>query len=298
MSPEPSSRGEQTRTAILQAAHDLFVEQGYHGTSMRQIASRAGIALGGLYNHFPSKEAVFEAVFFAYHPYHEVLPYIQQAQGATVEEVIHDAASRMVEAVRGRPDFLNLMFIEMVELKSVHAQKLINTFYPGRAGDRRAPDANRTRAAAPHPAADAGALLPGALLRLFPHRDHLCHRRPARVPPGCHAALRGYLPARDFDTPSRVQPGNKRNRSMFNSRLRSLIRKEFIQITRDARTLILVMVIPVMQLFLLGYAATNDVRNIPLAVFDQDRGSAARCPAGCLPRRRLLPHRLRCRLGG
>ena len=130
MSSEPSSRGEQTRSAILQAAHDLFVEQGYHGTSMRQIASRAKIALGGLYNHFPSKEAVFEEVFFAYHPYHEVLPYIQQAQGSTVEELIQDAASRMVKAVRGRPDFLNLMFIEMVELKSVHAQKLINTFYP------------------------------------------------------------------------------------------------------------------------------------------------------------------------
>ena len=130
MSPEPSSRGEQTRSAILQAAHDLFVEQGYHGTSMRQVASRAGLALGGLYNHFPSKEAVFEEVFFAYHPYHEVLPYIQQAEGATVEELIQDAASRMVKAVRGRPDFLNLMFIEMVELKSVHAQKLINTFYP------------------------------------------------------------------------------------------------------------------------------------------------------------------------
>lgn len=63
---------------------------------------------------------------------------------------------------------------------------------------------------------------------------------------------------------------------MFNSRLRSLIRKEFIQIWRDPRTLILVIVIPVMQLFLLGYAATNDVRNVPLAVFDQDRSSAAR----------------------
>ncbi len=63
---------------------------------------------------------------------------------------------------------------------------------------------------------------------------------------------------------------------MFNSRLSSLIRKEFIQILRDPRTLILVLVIPVMQLFLLGYAATNDVRNVPLAVFDQDRGPAAR----------------------
>jgi ABC-2 type transport system permease protein len=63
---------------------------------------------------------------------------------------------------------------------------------------------------------------------------------------------------------------------MINSRLRSLIRKEFIQIVRDPRTLALILIIPVMQLFLLGYSATNDVRNVPMAVYDQDRGSAAR----------------------
>ncbi|OGN93620.1 MAG: transporter [Chloroflexi bacterium RBG_13_50_21] len=63
---------------------------------------------------------------------------------------------------------------------------------------------------------------------------------------------------------------------MINSRLRSLIRKEFIQIGRDKRTLILVLIIPIMQLFLLGYAATNDVRNVPLALYDQDRGPEAR----------------------
>lgn len=62
----------------------------------------------------------------------------------------------------------------------------------------------------------------------------------------------------------------------MNTRLASIIRKEFIQISRDPRTLVLVLIIPVMQLFLLGYAATNDVRNVPLAVFDQDRGPAAR----------------------
>ncbi len=62
----------------------------------------------------------------------------------------------------------------------------------------------------------------------------------------------------------------------MSSRLTSLIRKEFIQIIRDPRTLVIAILIPVMQLFLLGYAATNDVRNIPLAVFDQDRGPAAR----------------------
>ena len=63
---------------------------------------------------------------------------------------------------------------------------------------------------------------------------------------------------------------------MFNSRLFSLIRKEFIQIIRDPRTLALTFAMPVVQLFLLGYAATNDVRNVPLVVFDQDKSPASR----------------------
>jgi ABC-2 type transport system permease protein len=63
---------------------------------------------------------------------------------------------------------------------------------------------------------------------------------------------------------------------MVNTRLAALIRKEFIQILRDPRTLILILFIPIMQLFLLGYAATNDVRNVSMVVFDQDRGVGAR----------------------
>jgi len=63
---------------------------------------------------------------------------------------------------------------------------------------------------------------------------------------------------------------------MINIRLQSVIRKEFIQIIRDPRTLILIIFIPIMQLLLMGYAATTDVRNVPLAIFDQDRGMDAR----------------------
>jgi len=59
----------------------------------------------------------------------------------------------------------------------------------------------------------------------------------------------------------------------MNSRLFSIIRKEFIQITRDKRTLGIILLIPIVQLFLLGYSATSDIRNVPLAVFDQ-----CRCP--------------------
>jgi ABC-2 type transport system permease protein len=60
------------------------------------------------------------------------------------------------------------------------------------------------------------------------------------------------------------------------TRLIALMRKEFIQISRDPRTLAMVIGIPIMQLLLLGYAATNDVRNVPLAVFDQDRSPQSR----------------------
>jgi len=62
----------------------------------------------------------------------------------------------------------------------------------------------------------------------------------------------------------------------MNSRLMSIIRKEFIQITRDPRTLILIVVMPIMQLFLLGYAATTDIKNISLAVWDQSHSSQSR----------------------
>ena len=62
----------------------------------------------------------------------------------------------------------------------------------------------------------------------------------------------------------------------MNSRLFSIIRKEFIQIMRDPRTLMMILFIPVMQLFLLGYSATSDVRNIPIAVYDQSRSPESR----------------------
>jgi ABC-2 type transport system permease protein len=62
----------------------------------------------------------------------------------------------------------------------------------------------------------------------------------------------------------------------MNSRLISVIRKEFIQIFRDPRTLGLILVMPIVQLFLLGYAATTDVKNVPIAVLDQSRTPESR----------------------
>ncbi len=59
-------------------------------------------------------------------------------------------------------------------------------------------------------------------------------------------------------------------------RLRALIRKEILQILRDPNSLVIALLIPIIELFLLGYAATHDVRNVPLVVVDADRRAAAR----------------------
>lgn len=58
-----AERRETTRQAILGAAAALFGEAGFAATSMDRIAAEAGVAKGAVYHHFPSKEAVFEAVF-------------------------------------------------------------------------------------------------------------------------------------------------------------------------------------------------------------------------------------------
>lgn len=54
--------GRQTRQAILDAALDLFADRGYFGTSLRDIATAVGVRESALYNYFPGKEALFEAL--------------------------------------------------------------------------------------------------------------------------------------------------------------------------------------------------------------------------------------------
>jgi len=47
---------------VLDAAAELFVQQGYAGTTLRQIAAAVGMKAGSIYHHFDSKEALFIAV--------------------------------------------------------------------------------------------------------------------------------------------------------------------------------------------------------------------------------------------
>lgn len=57
--------GQRTRQAILDAALDLFGERGFFGTSLRDVAAAVGVRESALYNYFPGKDALFEALIDA-----------------------------------------------------------------------------------------------------------------------------------------------------------------------------------------------------------------------------------------
>ncbi|HTB01559.1 MAG TPA: TetR/AcrR family transcriptional regulator [Bradyrhizobium sp.] len=60
------ARGVQRVAELLDAGAALFAENGYETTTMTQIAQRAGASIGSLYQFFPSKEALAEALFVRY----------------------------------------------------------------------------------------------------------------------------------------------------------------------------------------------------------------------------------------
>lgn len=127
---ETVKKGETTRLAIETAAIQLFLEQGYHATSMRQIADHAGLALGGIYNHFSSKEQIFEAIIIDQHPYRKILPLILEVKGETAEEFFGNAFRIIISEMGQQPEFMNLMFIEIVEFKGKHGSVMLREISP------------------------------------------------------------------------------------------------------------------------------------------------------------------------
>ncbi|HEX2330894.1 MAG TPA: TetR family transcriptional regulator [Candidatus Angelobacter sp.] len=59
----PTLRAEDTRRRIYDAAMELFREKGFEQTTMRDIAAKAGVALGGAYYYFSGKEAIVLAFY-------------------------------------------------------------------------------------------------------------------------------------------------------------------------------------------------------------------------------------------
>src|SRR6185369_15542118 len=124
------TKGEVTRLAIEDAAMELFLEQGYAATSMRQIAENAGLALGGIYNHFASKDKIFEGIIIDKHPYKKILPAIIAAEGDDFGEFFKNAFHLIISELGERPEFVNLMLIELVEFKGKHGSVMLREIAP------------------------------------------------------------------------------------------------------------------------------------------------------------------------
>jgi AcrR family transcriptional regulator len=60
-SARPSTKGEATRHAILDACEVLFAQNGYLGTSLRDIAAQAGVRMGVVHYHFGNKHLILDA---------------------------------------------------------------------------------------------------------------------------------------------------------------------------------------------------------------------------------------------
>jgi AcrR family transcriptional regulator len=65
----PSTTTQSTRDRILDVALDLFTEQGFDGTSLRQIAEKLGVTKAALYYHFESKDDILMALHMRMHEF-------------------------------------------------------------------------------------------------------------------------------------------------------------------------------------------------------------------------------------
>jgi AcrR family transcriptional regulator len=65
VSPTQQQRAEATTAALVEAARELFAEDGYAATSLDAVVAKAGVTKGALYHHFGGKRELFTAVFVA-----------------------------------------------------------------------------------------------------------------------------------------------------------------------------------------------------------------------------------------
>jgi len=121
---------DTTKARILNSAYELFVEKGYRGSSMRDIAENAGIKAGSIYNHFKTKEDIFEAVFIEKHPLFRILALLEEVHGETAEELLTNAVNRLDMELQSESGLLNLFFVEFVEMNGKHIPQAIEKNFP------------------------------------------------------------------------------------------------------------------------------------------------------------------------
>ena len=117
---------EKKKSRIEEAARQLFISQGFHATSMRNIAARAGTSLGNVYNYYRTKEEILESIIGRYQT---VIDSRLRAIFDEIEEPLDpDSLVRfgrqIKEMVNAHHDFWLLMYIDVLEFENRHFRKM------------------------------------------------------------------------------------------------------------------------------------------------------------------------------
>jgi AcrR family transcriptional regulator len=90
---------ETTAQAILAAAEELFADAGLHAARMDEIAARAGVSVGTLYNHFQDREALLTGLMEARH--RELIGALEAAAGTVGGRPFRERLRALVVALLG-----------------------------------------------------------------------------------------------------------------------------------------------------------------------------------------------------
>jgi AcrR family transcriptional regulator len=114
---------ERNQEKIEAAALRLFIQRGFYGTSVRDIAQEAGVSLGNVYNYYRGKEQLFQSLV---RRYEAKMAALMRAELAGVSGVIDDAANlrKLAAGVRRivykEPDYWRLMYMDITEFGNKH----------------------------------------------------------------------------------------------------------------------------------------------------------------------------------
>lgn len=136
MARPKNADGQRTRQAILDAALELFAENGYFGTSLRDVASAVGVRESALYNYFKSKEALFDALILAHqHTSNERLASLADAQIADGRDLLERLAAGSLESfvTPNEQRLFRLLMSDGIRLARTGRVNLYERFGSGRA---------------------------------------------------------------------------------------------------------------------------------------------------------------------
>ncbi len=119
---------ERRKDKIENAARKLFITQGFHATSMRDIAKDAGVSLGNLYNYYETKDAIFESIVAKYL---EVIDERLREMFTSIDEPLEPESLRRLGELAGdivntHSDFWLLMYIDVLEFQNRHFRKMFD----------------------------------------------------------------------------------------------------------------------------------------------------------------------------